>query len=168
MGRKLPGAPPQWYFIDTLTRALAARISAASLKSLYCRHYQRPKCRLRATLDCKQRRSFHSALDRNGDSCRKRDLATRLGFSDDPEALTLFRQQTTRAPHRPSRESRHNMTTSEPKRGTSRVAITIAAFSKSLDSSPIRIQVNVPLEIRQKLTGHASQDMNKQYTHLEI
>jgi len=27
---------------------------------------------------------------------------------------------------------------------------------------------NVPLEIRQKLTGHASQDMNKQYTHLEL
>jgi integrase len=27
---------------------------------------------------------------------------------------------------------------------------------------------DVPLEIRQKLTGHASQDMNKQYTHLEL
>jgi len=27
---------------------------------------------------------------------------------------------------------------------------------------------NVPLEIRQKLTGHASQDMNKQYTHQEL
>src|SRR5271165_6241003 len=27
---------------------------------------------------------------------------------------------------------------------------------------------NVPLEIRQKLTGHASQDMNKHYTHLEL
>jgi hypothetical protein len=27
---------------------------------------------------------------------------------------------------------------------------------------------DVPLEIRQKLTGHASQDMNKHYTHLEL
>jgi hypothetical protein len=27
---------------------------------------------------------------------------------------------------------------------------------------------DVPLEIRQKLTGHASQDMNKQYTQLEL
>jgi integrase len=27
---------------------------------------------------------------------------------------------------------------------------------------------DVPPEIRQKLTGHASQDMNKQYTHLEL
>ena len=27
---------------------------------------------------------------------------------------------------------------------------------------------NVPLEIRQKLTGHASQDMKKNYTHLEL
>jgi integrase len=27
---------------------------------------------------------------------------------------------------------------------------------------------DVPLEIRQKLTGHASEDMNKQYTHLEL
>jgi hypothetical protein len=27
---------------------------------------------------------------------------------------------------------------------------------------------DVPLEIRQKLTGHASRDMNKQYTHLEL
>jgi integrase len=27
---------------------------------------------------------------------------------------------------------------------------------------------DVPLEIRQKLTGHASKDMNKQYTHLEL
>jgi hypothetical protein len=27
---------------------------------------------------------------------------------------------------------------------------------------------NVPLEIRQKLTGHASEDMNKHYTHLEL
>jgi hypothetical protein len=27
---------------------------------------------------------------------------------------------------------------------------------------------NVPLEIRQKLTGHASQDMNKHHTHLEF
>jgi integrase len=27
---------------------------------------------------------------------------------------------------------------------------------------------DVPVEIRQKLTGHASQDMNKQYTHLEL
>jgi hypothetical protein len=27
---------------------------------------------------------------------------------------------------------------------------------------------DVSLEIRQKLTGHASQDMNKQYTHLEL
>jgi hypothetical protein len=25
-----------------------------------------------------------------------------------------------------------------------------------------------PLEIRQKLTGHASKDMNKHYTHLEL
>jgi hypothetical protein len=28
--------------------------------------------------------------------------------------------------------------------------------------------VNVPLEIRQKLAGHASQDMNKHYTQLEL
>ena len=27
---------------------------------------------------------------------------------------------------------------------------------------------DVPLEIRQKLTGHASEEMNKQYTHLEL
>jgi len=27
---------------------------------------------------------------------------------------------------------------------------------------------NVPLEIRPKLTGHASKDMNKHYTHLEL
>ncbi len=27
---------------------------------------------------------------------------------------------------------------------------------------------DVPLEIRQKLTGHASQEMNKHYTHLEL
>jgi hypothetical protein len=27
---------------------------------------------------------------------------------------------------------------------------------------------DVPLEIRQKLTGHASKDMNKHYTHLEL
>ena len=27
---------------------------------------------------------------------------------------------------------------------------------------------DVPPEIRQKLTGHASQDMNKHYTHLEL
>ena len=27
---------------------------------------------------------------------------------------------------------------------------------------------DVPPEIRQKLTGHASEDMNKQYTHLEL
>jgi hypothetical protein len=27
---------------------------------------------------------------------------------------------------------------------------------------------DVPLEIRQKLTGHASRDMNKHYTHLEL
>ncbi len=27
---------------------------------------------------------------------------------------------------------------------------------------------DVPLEIRPKLTGHASQDMNKHYTHLEL
>jgi hypothetical protein len=27
---------------------------------------------------------------------------------------------------------------------------------------------DVPLEIRQKLIGHASQDMNKLYTHLEL
>jgi hypothetical protein len=27
---------------------------------------------------------------------------------------------------------------------------------------------DVPLEIRQKLTGHASPDMNKHYTHLEL
>jgi integrase len=27
---------------------------------------------------------------------------------------------------------------------------------------------DVPPEIRQKLTGHASQDMNKDYTHLEL
>jgi hypothetical protein len=27
---------------------------------------------------------------------------------------------------------------------------------------------DVPLEIRQKVTGHASNDMNKHYTHLEL
>ena len=27
---------------------------------------------------------------------------------------------------------------------------------------------DVPLEIRQKLTGHASKDMNRHYTHLEL
>jgi hypothetical protein len=27
---------------------------------------------------------------------------------------------------------------------------------------------DVPIEIRQKLTGHASKDVNKHYTHLEL